>query len=85
MSWRRSFVRRWSQDSEVLMVFGFHDTQVSLGSSVHAGHWQRLDSAEQRWQGMAFPCRRRFYAAQNSLSVKPQTPALFERRTEQIL
>ena len=79
------FVRRWSEGSEVLMVFGFHDTQVSLGSPVHAGRWQkRLDSTELRWQGNGISLPPEFDAAQEiSLSVKPQTAALFERKTEQ--
>jgi maltooligosyltrehalose trehalohydrolase len=80
------FVRRWSEDSEVLMVFGFYDTQVSLGFPVHAGRWQkRLDSTEHRWQGNGISLPPEFDAAQEIiLSVKPQTAALFERQTEQV-
>jgi maltooligosyltrehalose trehalohydrolase len=45
-------VRRWSQDEEVVTVFHFGETSVSLALPVPAGHWHKqLDSAEEQWQG----------------------------------
>jgi len=45
-------VRRWSQDQEVVIVFHFGESAVSLALPLPAGHWhKRLDSAEEQWQG----------------------------------
>jgi maltooligosyltrehalose trehalohydrolase len=46
------FVRRWSEDSKVTLVFNFSDARVSVALSVPAGRWRkRLDSADKQWQG----------------------------------
>jgi len=46
------YVRRWSQDEEVVTVFHFGESSVSLALPVPAGHWhKRLDSADEQWQG----------------------------------
>jgi len=46
------FVRRWSENSEITMVFNFSDAQVSAALPIPAGHWRkRLDSADKQWQG----------------------------------
>jgi len=45
-------VRRWSQDEEVVTVFHFGESSVSLALPVPAGYWhKRLDSADEQWQG----------------------------------
>lgn len=46
------FVRRWSGDDEVFMVFNFGDTEDSITLPVPEGRWRRvLDSADERWKG----------------------------------
>ncbi len=46
------FLRRWSKDNEVIMVFNFNQDNTSVTMSFPAGRWhKRLDSAEERWQG----------------------------------
>ncbi|HEY32060.1 MAG TPA: malto-oligosyltrehalose trehalohydrolase [Dehalococcoidia bacterium] len=46
------FLRRWNGDSEVMAVFSFNDSQVTVTLPVLAGHWRKsFDSAGERWQG----------------------------------
>jgi maltooligosyltrehalose trehalohydrolase len=52
------FLRRWSKDEEVCLVFNFSNTQSSEAVPFPEGRWYReLDSADGRWggQGSAVP------------------------------
>jgi maltooligosyltrehalose trehalohydrolase len=49
---RLLFVRRWSGDSEVAMVFNFGEGRILATPPLTTGRWLRLlDSADQRWRG----------------------------------
>jgi maltooligosyltrehalose trehalohydrolase len=49
---RLLFVRRWSGDSQVAIVFNFGDGRLSASLPLSAGRWLRLfDSADERWRG----------------------------------
>jgi maltooligosyltrehalose trehalohydrolase len=46
------FVRRWSDDSQVAMIFHFGDGRISANPPLPRGRWLRLlDSADERWGG----------------------------------
>ncbi len=46
------FVRRWSGDDEVCLIFSFRDDRVEIALTVPAGCWRKLlDAAEERWLG----------------------------------
>ncbi|CEP67916.1 Malto-oligosyltrehalose trehalohydrolase [Moorella glycerini] len=46
------FVRRWSNDSEVGIIFSFSDAESAPTLPLPAGRWRkRLDAAEERWLG----------------------------------
>lgn len=46
------FLRRWSEDSEAVIVFNFADAPTRSAFPVPRGRWHRLlDSAEERWGG----------------------------------
>lgn len=46
------FIRRWSCEHEVLVVFHFGDSECAITLPARAGRWRkRLDSADERWQG----------------------------------
>jgi maltooligosyltrehalose trehalohydrolase len=50
------YARRWSEDTEAVIVFHFGETPVSLALPIPAGYWQkRLDSADAQWQGRGSP------------------------------
>jgi maltooligosyltrehalose trehalohydrolase len=46
------YVRRWQEDSEVVIIYNFSDNAVKMHQFVSAGEWHRiLDSADKRWLG----------------------------------
>jgi len=46
------FVRRWSDEHDVCVVFHFGDSECTISLPVRAGRWRKqLDSADERWQG----------------------------------
>ncbi|UCF91241.1 MAG: malto-oligosyltrehalose trehalohydrolase [Desulfobacterales bacterium] len=48
------FVRRWSDEDEVCLVFHFRDRSAAAMIPIPAGRWEKgLDSGEKRWQGPA--------------------------------
>ncbi|RMF88595.1 MAG: malto-oligosyltrehalose trehalohydrolase [Nitrospinota bacterium] len=46
------FLRRWTEESQVFLLFNFHPTAATLPLPLPPGHWdKRLDSAESCWYG----------------------------------
>jgi maltooligosyltrehalose trehalohydrolase len=46
------FMHRWKEDNQVIAVFNFSDSALSMSLPIPAGQWRKhLDSAEERWQG----------------------------------
>jgi len=46
------FIRRWSENDEVIMVFNFNQDQISVTLPFPAARWHKgIDSTEERWQG----------------------------------
>ncbi|OIQ11815.1 malto-oligosyltrehalose trehalohydrolase [Neomoorella thermoacetica] len=78
------FVRRWSRDSEVGIIFSFSNSATAPTLPLPAGHWRkRLDAAEERWlgDGSTIPA---LLVSQGKMQV-PLTPGaclLFERIKE---
>jgi maltooligosyltrehalose trehalohydrolase len=47
------FLRRWTEDSEIVAVFNINKDQVSVTLPIPAGRWRKeLDSSEERWNGI---------------------------------
>jgi len=50
---RALYVRRWSEDDEVALVFNFKETPATLTVPLSPGSWSTLlDSAADRWNGV---------------------------------
>jgi len=80
---RLMFVRRWSEDSEAIMVFTFKNEEVSVTLPFPAGHWhKRLDSEDKHWQGKGGPSPEWLNSeGKVALTLNPQTFALFTKET----
>jgi maltooligosyltrehalose trehalohydrolase len=45
-------VRRWSDSEEVLLIYHFDSTLVSIKLCPSAGHWHKaIDSTDEQWNG----------------------------------
>jgi maltooligosyltrehalose trehalohydrolase len=79
-----AFVRRWSGDDEVFMVFQFGDTQVSATLPVPEGRWRKqLDSSDERWQGSGSSLPDQLKSAgEVTLHLPRRAFALFHRTEE---
>ncbi len=45
-------IRRWDEQSDVILAFNFADSRASVLAPVPSGYWsKRLDSADPRWNG----------------------------------
>ncbi|MBI3962494.1 MAG: malto-oligosyltrehalose trehalohydrolase [Deinococcus sp.] len=76
------FVRRWTEQEQVFMVFNFSQVQLPLALPVPAGSWQKqLDSAERRWGGAGSTAPATFSSeGTTTLSLAPQAFVLFVQR-----
>ncbi len=76
-------LHRWSENSEVVLVFNFSQDQSSVTIPIPAGRWRkRLDSAEKRWQGEGNTMPEQLDTnEQVSLNLKPWALALFIKET----
>jgi maltooligosyltrehalose trehalohydrolase len=77
------FVRRWSDDSEVTLVFNFSDAQVSATLSIPAGRWRkRLDSADKQWLGKGSAAPEQLSSeGKATLTLAPNTFVLFTKES----
>ena len=77
------FVRRYSEDSEAIIVFNFKDEDVSVTLPFPAGHWhKRLDSADRHWQGSRSASPEQLNSeGEAPLTLNPLAFALFTRET----
>ena len=73
------FLRRWSEASEVVMLFNFDQDYTSVALTVPAGNWRkRLDSAELNWQGKGSSIPERLKSKREvKLTFSPWAFALF--------
>jgi maltooligosyltrehalose trehalohydrolase len=74
-------VRRWIDDSEVVIIFHFGDTLSSVTLPVPEGRWQKvLDSAEERWHGSGTSLPEQLDSkGEATLALSPQALVLFMR------
>ncbi len=75
-------LRRWSGESEALIIFNFNDSQVSFTAPVSGGPWRKvLDSSDERWQGIGplLPAEIEPAAAGATLTAPPKSVALLVR------
>jgi len=77
------FLRRWSGDNEVMVLFNLDDSQTSVTLSVPAGRWhKRLDSAEERWHGRGSVVPQRLSSEEKvTVTLSPWAFALFIKET----
>jgi maltooligosyltrehalose trehalohydrolase len=46
------YIRRWQNDSEIMILFNLNDGEIRLNQPIPEGRWRKiLDSAETRWLG----------------------------------
>ncbi|WP_338833092.1 Malto-oligosyltrehalose trehalohydrolase [Moorella humiferrea] len=78
------FVRRWSDDSEVSLIFSFNDGSRDLTLPLPPGRWQkRLDAAEERWLGDGSPAPAMVVSpGEVQIAVSPWSCLLYERLKE---
>jgi maltooligosyltrehalose trehalohydrolase len=76
-------LHRWSENSEVVLVFNFSQDQSSITIPIPAGCWRkRLDSAEERWQGEGNTMPEQLDTKEQvSLNLNPWALALFIKET----
>jgi maltooligosyltrehalose trehalohydrolase len=76
---RLLFVRRWSDNSEVVTVFSFDVEKVTATLPFPAGQWHKqLDTADKRWQGRGSVIPERLSSGgEVTLTLNPKTFALF--------
>jgi len=75
------FIRRWSGDSEALIIASFSDAQQSADFAVPKGRWRkRIDSAEPQWlgKGSQLPAELNSDGAV-SVTLEPKSFSLFTR------
>ncbi len=78
------FVRRWSDESEVFVVYHFGDSACSISLPVREGRWRKqLDSADERWQGKGSTAPEQVTSqGEVTLALPPKAFALFVHHEE---
>ncbi|MFC2003947.1 malto-oligosyltrehalose trehalohydrolase [Chloroflexota bacterium] len=74
-------VRRWSGDSEVVIIYNLSDNEIKVRQSVPPGQWQKiLDSTDARWLGDGGAIPGKFDSkGEISLTLEPNSFVLLER------
>ncbi len=78
------FVRRWSEEDEVFMLFNFSSAEATFKPPFSDRRWTKLcDSAEEQWRGpgSALP-ERRDVEKESTLRISPWAFVLFKRDPE---
>jgi maltooligosyltrehalose trehalohydrolase len=72
-------IRRWSAVDEVAVIFHFSEAPASISISLPEGRWtKRLDSANERWQGLGSNVPPEFVSdEETALSLSPHAFVLF--------
>jgi maltooligosyltrehalose trehalohydrolase len=78
------YVRRWSDNSEVIAVFNFSDATSPISLPVPFGHWQKLlDSADSQWLGKGSSVPKELDSEVDiTLNLTPKSFVLFSRAEE---
>jgi maltooligosyltrehalose trehalohydrolase len=77
------FMHRYKGGDEVIAVFNFSDSSLSISLPVLAGRWRkRLDSAEERWQGKGSTVPEQIISTREpNLNLAPKSFVLFVKET----
>ena len=75
------FVRRWSGDSEVVIIFNLSDNEAKVCQTIPLGQWHKiLDSTEARWLGAGSAIPEVFGSkGEIKLTLKPKSFVLLEK------
>ena len=78
------FVRRWSEEDEVFMLFNFSSAEATFELPFSDRHWTKLcDSAEEQWRGPGSALPERLDVEKEStLRISPWAFVLFKRDPE---
>jgi maltooligosyltrehalose trehalohydrolase len=81
---RLLYVRRWSENSELIIVFNFGNAKSSITLPVPKGHWRKqIDSAESQWLGAGSCLPIKFASeGETTLALKPNSLVVFIRSEE---
>ena len=74
-------VRRWQEDTEVVIIYNLGDKVVTAGFTLPEGIWQKLaDSADKRWQGTGSSVPGQIHSdGKITLTVPPDSLVLFNK------
>jgi len=74
-------VRRWSGDSEVVIIYNLNDNEVEVRQPVPPGQWHKiLDSIEARWLGDGGAIPEKFVSkGEINLTLEPKSFVLLEK------
>jgi maltooligosyltrehalose trehalohydrolase len=78
------FVRRWSDEDEVFMLFNFSSSEAAFDPPLCNRHWTKIiDSAEEKWRGQGSGIPGRLDVEKNSqIEISPWAFVLFQRVRE---
>jgi maltooligosyltrehalose trehalohydrolase len=81
---RLLYVRRWSENSELIIVFNFGNAKSSITLPVPKGHWRKqIDSAESQWLGAGSCLPIKFASeGETTLALEPNSLVVFIRSEE---
>ncbi len=75
------YVRRWREDSEVVLIYNLSDNEVKIRQPVPSGQWRKiLDSTEARWLGGGGAIPEKLGSnGEIILTLVPESVVLFEK------